>query len=157
MYFLFKKFCNFWSPAELELFSWSQIRLSVENNVFQGSADIFKTIVKRAGLRCLTERSTTQQKSHPGRIAAFSLRSVCPLCTERTGTFSPLITAARASQWKRVYSGTVRVCTELWSQFQAPFPLTSLTTCCCQFQTILQLPLLLFMFAPTHANTLLPI
>lgn len=106
---------------------------------------------------CLTERSSTQERTHQGRIMAFLLRSVCPLCAEHTGTFSLLITAARASQWRKVYLGTVRVCAELWSQFQAlflfhPFQLVAASSklsfsCPCSFSCLsLHTPKLCFQF-----------
>lgn len=69
----------------------------------------------------LTERITMQQKTHGGRITAFLLRSIHPLCEEHTDMYSLLSIAATASQWKKVYVGTVKVCTELWRQFQALF------------------------------------
>lgn len=161
MCFLFKEFCNFWSPAELDLFPWSQVRQSMQNKEFQGPAGIFKSIDRRAGLRCFTERSTTQQKTQQGRIAVFLLRCVHPPCEEHSDTNSPLHIAARASQCKKVYLGTVKVCTELWRQFQAlflfhPCQLVA-ASCCCQLVAALQLPLLLSLPVPAYANTLLSI
>lgn len=160
MYFLFKEFCNFCCPAELDLFPWSQIRQPVENKEFQGPADIFKAIAKRAGLTRLTERSTTQQRAQWGRITAFLLRVVCPLCAEHADTCSPLNTAARASQWKKVYLDTVKVetvCAELWRQFQAlflfhPYQLVAAGSklpfsCPCSFSCLfLHMPTLCFQF-----------
>lgn len=88
----------------------------MENKGFQGPVGIFKAMDRRAGLRCLT-----QQKTQQGRIKAFLLRHVRPLCTEHIDAYSTLNIAARASQWKKVHLGPVKVCTELWRQFQALF------------------------------------
>lgn len=105
----------------------------------------------------LTERITMQQKTHGGRITAFLLRSIHPLCEEHTDMYSLLSIAATASQWKKVYVGTVKVCTLALEAISSTFPFSSLSTCCCQFQTGLQLPLLLFLLVPAYAKTLLSI
>lgn len=103
----------------------------MESKEFQGPADIFKAIYRRAGLRCLTERSTTQEKTVRQDYSLFA--EVCLPSLHRT--HSHLLTFQHCSQSQPVEEGLLRHCQDLhWALETIPgtFPFSSLSTSCCQ-------------------------
>lgn len=119
--FFFNEFCNFWFSSKLDLFPWSRVRQSVENKEFQGPADIFKAIAKRAGLMCLLKELPCNRKHTEAGLQHFCW-GASTLSVKNTLTCTHCLALQPQPASGRKFTWALsRFAPELWRQFQALF------------------------------------